>query len=193
MNANKPQTIEYYDDFYDRGRYSERYTRSIHYPWWQKLRIPITSKILDIGCGSGQFAEYLKDKGVKAYTGVDFSNIAITKAKKRVPEYNFHTYDCSSEDWLRFIHKSNPDLYVCLEVLEHIDKDRELLASLKPKPIIFSVPNFLCKGHVRRFKNVEAVRSRYAHLFKRMDFSKFIRKANTWFIVHGELKNNEKY
>ncbi len=42
--------------------------------------------VLDIGCGSGRFAEYLKHTN---YTGVDFSKNLIKEAKKRFPSENF--------------------------------------------------------------------------------------------------------
>jgi 2-polyprenyl-3-methyl-5-hydroxy-6-metoxy-1,4-benzoquinol methylase len=38
---------------------------------------------LELGCGLGRFSTYMAEQGIKA-TGVDFSSVAIEKAKKRV-------------------------------------------------------------------------------------------------------------
>jgi ubiquinone/menaquinone biosynthesis C-methylase UbiE len=61
--------------------------------FWGDVRIPkeleelIKSnnlkKSLELGCGLGRFSTYMAEQGIKA-TGVDFSSVAIEKAKKRV-------------------------------------------------------------------------------------------------------------
>jgi ubiquinone/menaquinone biosynthesis C-methylase UbiE len=38
---------------------------------------------LELGCGLGRFSSFMAEQGVKA-TGIDFSSVAIEKAKKRV-------------------------------------------------------------------------------------------------------------
>lgn len=60
--------------------------------FWDDYRIPqelkdlLTSKhpktSLELGCGLGRFSSFMSSEGVKA-TGVDFSSVAIEKAKKR--------------------------------------------------------------------------------------------------------------
>lgn len=45
-------------------------------------------KILDVGCGAGQWFEFFKEKKVK-YFGVDFSENLIKIAKERYPEAKF--------------------------------------------------------------------------------------------------------
>jgi len=55
-----------------------------------ELHNPKTS--LELGCGLGVFSSFMSSQGIKA-TGVDFSSVAVEKAKKRVanniykPEY----------------------------------------------------------------------------------------------------------
>ena len=46
-----------------------------------KANNPKTS--LELGCGLGRFSTYMAEQGIKA-TGVDFSSVAVEKAKKRV-------------------------------------------------------------------------------------------------------------
>jgi len=74
---------------------SEYFNKAYRAPitFWGDVRIPKelkelveTSKpknSLELGCGVGRFSSYLATQGVKA-TGVDFSSVAIEKAKKRV-------------------------------------------------------------------------------------------------------------
>jgi ubiquinone/menaquinone biosynthesis C-methylase UbiE len=60
---------------------------------WTDIRIPEELKeivkaknpqnSLELGCGLGRFSTYMAEQGIKA-TGVDFSSVAIEKAKKRV-------------------------------------------------------------------------------------------------------------
>lgn len=52
-------------------------------------------RILDLGCGGGQFLEFLKDKKVE-YTGIDFSDRLISIAKERHPEANYQVADVLS-------------------------------------------------------------------------------------------------
>lgn len=49
---------------------------------------PHNKTILEIGCGTGESVEYLKDKRVKHYTGIDISEAAIVKARSRHHENN---------------------------------------------------------------------------------------------------------
>ena len=46
-----------------------------------KMNNPKTS--LELGCGLGRFSTYMAEQGIKA-TAVDFSSVAIEKAKKRI-------------------------------------------------------------------------------------------------------------
>jgi cyclopropane fatty-acyl-phospholipid synthase-like methyltransferase len=60
---------------------------------WSDIRIPeeLTEFVttnnpkssLDLGCGLGGYSKFMAKQGIKA-TGVDFSSVAIEKAKKRV-------------------------------------------------------------------------------------------------------------
>ena len=79
----------------DSSAKSEYFNKAYRAPitFWGDVRIPKelkdlveTSKpktSLELGCGLGRFSSYLAAQGVNA-TGVDFSSVAIEKAKKRV-------------------------------------------------------------------------------------------------------------
>lgn len=45
--------------------------------------------ILDVGCGTGDMAQFLSDKNIKEYMGVDIFEPAIEKAKERFPNHTF--------------------------------------------------------------------------------------------------------
>ena len=77
--------------------YRRHYTESQYYFLWsvladRMLQDPPAS-VLDLGCGPGQFAELLRDKGLPRYRGVDLSEPAIALARQRCPGYAFETAD----------------------------------------------------------------------------------------------------
>jgi cyclopropane fatty-acyl-phospholipid synthase-like methyltransferase len=51
------------------------------------------SRILDMGCGPGNYSKYIFSKGFKNITGYDLSEEMIKRAKKNVPEGNFKLED----------------------------------------------------------------------------------------------------
>jgi 2-polyprenyl-3-methyl-5-hydroxy-6-metoxy-1,4-benzoquinol methylase len=61
------------------------------------------------------------------------------------------------------------DSVVCMEVLEHIERDRELIQRIAPGArCLCTVPNFPYKSHVRHFRNEQEVHQRYGELFHNM-------------------------
>lgn len=74
---------------------SEQFNKAYNFPitFWGDVRIPKELKelveknkpktSLELGCGLGRFSTYMAEQGINA-TGVDFSSVAIEKAKKRV-------------------------------------------------------------------------------------------------------------
>jgi 2-polyprenyl-3-methyl-5-hydroxy-6-metoxy-1,4-benzoquinol methylase len=148
-------------------------------PMWEMMNIP-NCKILDIGCGAGDLAIYLKNKGFKNYTGIDFSEVGIAQARLKVPDFSFLKMDFFSDEFKRLL-EDNFDLYFCFEVLEHIKEDKKLLKILKGKPIILTVPNFSHESHVRFFLTREDVYKRYEDLVDIKEYM-FYKK---WHIVKG--------
>ena len=120
--------------------------------------------IIDFGCGSGQFDELAIKGGWKYRLGLDFSKIAVNKAKERNSGHieHFMIGNLYSDDlW----HKINNTFYgvaVFCEVLEHLYKDKWVLNQIQSgKRIVFTVPNFDCDSHVRWFDTMDDVRGRY--------------------------------
>ena len=161
---------DYYDKIY---KGSPRYKID---PWgvqpiYNKMLKFCKGPILEIGCGTGQFAAYLhKKKKVfnnRYVLGIDFSKVGIEKAKERSPGLRFIHGDVFDNKWI-FKRKFNT-VFMC-EVLEHIENDIELIEMIpRKKTIVFSVPNYDSQGHVRYFESLEDVKRRYRNHIKFTD------------------------
>ncbi len=56
------------------------------------------SKILDFGCGKGDFYEYLKDAGIEVkYSGIDINEKLISQAKQKYPGVDFRVLDIEKD------------------------------------------------------------------------------------------------
>jgi len=105
--------------------------------------LPGRSKILDIGCGEGDFIKYAADRGYQVW-GTDFSEEMIALAKKNAPQAKF--FAGTFEEFLRQHPQEKFNGAVIFEVLEHLSDPlstlREVKKILKPGGrVIVSVPN----------------------------------------------------
>ena len=130
MYANLLATTEdrWYDRLYETSpAYHVRYSESEHYTVWQavaeRLRSFGVRSVLDIGCGPGQFASLLRDSGIERYLGIDFSHVAVKRARKVCPEFDFQVDDARTSDVYRV---PCLRLRVCLDTLGQLDEDREV-------------------------------------------------------------------
>lgn len=129
--------------------------------------------IADMGCGTGRFAKLLWQQGVKAYWGIDFSEARVNLARDYVPAYEFTVGSVFEDDAVMRMNEC--EAIVFLEVLEHLERDRELIASVAPgKQVIFSVPNYDSKAHVRWFDSADEIIERY-HLL--LDFKNGVQRV----------------
>jgi SAM-dependent methyltransferase len=56
-------------------------------------------KVLDFGCGKGDFYGFLRDRNISVdYTGLDINEILINLAKKKFPEGRFAVFDSEEEE-----------------------------------------------------------------------------------------------
>ena len=117
-------------------------------------------KIIELGCGSGQLAKMIIKHGFKYVQGIDFSIEALSIARQRVAA-DFLECDLNM---YRFYNDYNT--VVSTEVFEHITKDIEVIERIKTgAKVIFSVPTFDYKSHVRHFETAEQVSERYENQF----------------------------
>ena len=145
-------------------------------PWLELYRqaswmIAASHPVVDLGCGTGRFAEQLRRREHARYTGLDFSPAAIAECRAYVPaadadtawEADFHVRDL--RDWLPDDQRAGSTVYTCLETLEHLEDDVDLIRRIPPgHEIVFSVPNYGGEAHLRTFQNAGDAWQRYGHL-----------------------------
>ena len=164
---------EWYDAAYRAiDSYAVPYWRSHYYFLWSvladRVRATGAKRIVDIGCGPGQFASCLFSlTAIEQYTGLDFSAEAVAMAKRSCPQGQFVVGDATTTT----IHADTPhDVVICTEVLEHVPTDHAVVARFKSGVrCLCTVPNFDYDSHVRYFKSTEQVAERYARFFDRFD------------------------
>jgi len=168
---------EWYDNAFNYyEEYRKHYTESEKFFLYsviadQIMRAGVRS-ILDVGCGSGQFSQLLRDRGFVDYYGIDFSRKRIEWAKKNCPDYRFVLADALESDIFEKLHY---DCVVSIEFLEHVEKDVEVITRVKSGTIFYgTVPNFTYTSHVRHFNNPEEVHDRYAEYFNEFRVTSFI-------------------
>ena len=184
MKAEKP--AQWYDEVY---RTSQRYNRPSdeveEFDLWLAIirDFDDDTRLLDIGCGTGQFVELCFAFQHKA-TGIDFSRVAIQKAKAENPNLKFEVVDFHNDK----IDFSKYNTCTILEVLEHIENDIELLAKIPQGMMVYlSVPNFDSESHVRYFKDMDEVINRYCDLIDiSFEYEMNVSDENKIFCIGGK-------
>jgi SAM-dependent methyltransferase len=141
----------------------QRMTRAKNYFAWQaRLALPeLGRRVLEIGCGIGNFTEMLADR--EAVIAVDTSADCIELVKARCPGVHAFALDAGSDALLE-VARLKPDSCVMLNVLEHIEDDcramRRIASMLPPGgAIVVLAPAFESLygpidrnlGHYRRY------------------------------------------
>lgn len=126
-----------------------------------------SKKILDVGCGVGSLVLYLSN--IFSYLlGIDVSDKAIDIANTAKKNNNIQNIDFKNKSLNEV--KTNFDLVLCTEVIEHIDDDKDFISSLSNRLnesgyLVISTPSdesFFYKkgfftnfdkrvGHIRRY------------------------------------------
>ncbi|HEY6952015.1 MAG TPA: class I SAM-dependent methyltransferase [Bacteroidota bacterium] len=96
------------------------------------------ARVLDIGCGTGFFAEVVRNNGVRDYLGIDIVDTLFEGLRIRCPGYLFERLDVSVEP----LHGSY-DLILAMDVLQHIVDEnkfifavRNMISHLAPSGIV---------------------------------------------------------
>lgn len=164
---------EYFDKVYTEWKpYSEHYSKqdpfilNVFNKALESIKIlKKDSKIIEIGCGSGLFANMLFDNGYTNYLGIDFSLQAINLAKKANAVYEEHFICDNAFEFLNTYSEMDNSVFIIFEVLEHINNDIDLLELIPANSkIIFSVPNFKSFNHLRTFNDLDEIEKRYTML-----------------------------
>jgi len=133
---------EHYQKIYGAGYDTSRYKAV-----YDAAAMLCKGKVLDVGCGLGDMAAYFEPDD---YHGIDFAGAAEGGQFEatNIYDYLFRGYDT----------------YLILEVLEHLD-DLAVLAKIPADAnVVFSVPSFLCEGHIRNYPAIASVTGRFADL-----------------------------
>lgn len=86
----------------------------------------IYGNVLDVGCGEGNYAFYLKERGAAYIAGVEIDSEAAAAARKKMD----FVFAGSAEEKLPF-EQGQFDLIICADVLEHLINPWEVLRNLK--------------------------------------------------------------
>lgn len=167
---------QYYDKaFSTRAEYGLHYSESVYFELWGKVMNLIPEvQIIELGCGTGQFAQMLIDSGKEYLAGFDISPVAVRMAKEVNPQGKFIECDLTDAD-------ITGDFFIALEIFEHT-KDYKIIENIGlGKEIIFTVPDFNDPAHVRYFHSVNEVVERYKNVIR----FEHIEKFQSWFICKG--------
>ncbi len=147
IREKKEKPASYYEAIYKREENKpSRYT----YLYEEVGRIIGKRSMLDIGCGQGRLSKYIEN-----YDGFD------------IVQNPYHIGDIYTHDY------GDYDVYVLLEVLEHLIRDIDVLEKIPAgKEVLFSVPSFDDPSHVRMFTE-NIVRWRYRELIKFTNITRF--------------------
>jgi len=189
---------EVYDEMYANSvEAALHYSNSRYYFTWtvildRILRISRQARVLEIGCGRGQFATLLMEHGIASYCGFDFSQKAIELANQlNSPRFKFHVGNAYTEPLLESAQEQF-DVVICTEVLEHIDDDLLVLKRLqKGARLIATVPNFPYTTHVRHFETAQSVEDRYGayfHDFSVVGFKQPNPSSNIYWLFEGTAR-----
>lgn len=190
----KEKDSAWYDEVFRTGGASKQYFRDPDsvplYPIWSAIldEIDGNERIIDLGCGPGQFAQLAFGRNKKYVLGIDFSEEAIEMAKNRNPTHQekFIVGDLFSPDVMQLIRDIDCEVVVMAEFLEHVEDDLTVLSSIHNKHMIISLPSYDSEGHVRCFKTEEEIRNRYSSNLEIKTITRFnLTPGNKTFVVDG--------
>lgn len=174
---------EYYDYIYTGGKYKLNWMDSVYLKLWTEVLTCLNKEdnILEVGCGTGQFADMLREKGFNNYKGFDFSKGAILECEKK-------NLNCVVEDALKKeTYNSEYHTVIALEVFEHTD-DIKIIENVRKATqsvkLVITVPDFDDNSHVRFFNSMSQVITRYEPHMRIEE----MRKVEKWFLIKGYIE-----
>jgi 2-polyprenyl-3-methyl-5-hydroxy-6-metoxy-1,4-benzoquinol methylase len=107
----------------------ERMTRAKNYFAWQHRLVTreLGRRVIEIGCGIGNFTSLMLDR--EAIVALDVEPDCVERLKERFPDRaNLHAFACDiNAPEFPDLSSFRADSCVCLNVIEHIEDDREAL------------------------------------------------------------------
>jgi 2-polyprenyl-3-methyl-5-hydroxy-6-metoxy-1,4-benzoquinol methylase len=135
-------------------------------------------EVVDLGCGTGRLIELLyRQDHYARVTGVDWSVTALAEAQSYAkprhaeappPEWQL----CDLMEWRPDGLRAGNTVFVCTEVLEHLEDDLGFVRRIPPgHRFLLTVPNFYSESHVRIFTGAGDVFERYERLLHMRSWS----------------------
>jgi len=123
---------------------ADQFASTRHYVWGDFAKITesvdfANKKVLDLGCGNGRIFEFLSEKPISAYYGIDQSEKLIKISQKKYPAGHFTIGNILETPY----ENDQFDIVICLATLHHIPARkhrnqaiREIYRILKPGGIL---------------------------------------------------------
>lgn len=114
---------------YDVWKWQEFWRRN-ETPWVEKiLRSRATGKVLDVGVGTGRYAELARSAGHETY-GIDVSERMLDSARERLGLRNLEPFLLRGDVTDLPFGEAVFDLVICCRVLSHVDNLKKALAEM---------------------------------------------------------------
>jgi len=110
----------------------ERMKAARRYFQWQSQLAgnELGRRVLEVGCGLGNFSDHLKDR--ELVVGIDADEDCLSRWRERFadrPKYVGHVLNAESPDLVE-MRSYGIDSIACLNVLEHIEDDQQVLRNM---------------------------------------------------------------
>lgn len=139
VNACIPTAPAWLNDYHDRIQ-KKVFRQLLTY-------IHPASSVLDIGCGSGRWIDFMREHGIKDLTGVDIQKSLIDENRKRMPGIRWIAGDFREQSYGSELF----DLITSVTVLQHI-LPSEIIPTLR-----FLHRNLKTGGHMIALENISYI------------------------------------
>src|SRR2546425_7670378 len=107
-----------------------------------------SAAVLDVGCGTGFYIDQWKHLGVRTIAGIDLTDVAVQRLRRRFPNEQFYQLDIADDLAIRGM--SQYDAVSAFDVLFHITDDGRfqkaidnIHAMLRPGGLFLFSDNFI--------------------------------------------------
>ena len=150
-----------------------------------QLGVDSNSAVIDLGCGAGRWADYLRDRA-GAYVGIDPNKNLIRAARHRIPDSNCTFLHTTLRPVSRIAHGGLFDVAILAGVIHYLD-DEELLSLLHDVVDLTGKGRVYVRGPFSRYKRLtlidewsEVLETEYSAIYRtREEFQSLIPEAFT--------------
>lgn len=164
--------------------------------------VPKINRLLDVGCGDGVIAYFVKDK-VKELYGIDNSKQALLEAKNVGIRTKLVNLDTQKIPYAANFF----DAVTCFDVIEHVYDPQKLVDNIysvlkKQGTLILSTPNIRFSDHIytllvkgvfpKTSLDPQLYDGGHIHFFTYKDIHRLLKKAGFSKVIDEEIINKEK-